>query len=70
MGYTTRNDSLTSVIHAWMPLGVSDLTAQSLGLPGVPYVIVIGRNGKTLYRGNDMKKALPVFRRQLAGAER
>jgi hypothetical protein len=45
-----------------MPLGVSDSLAKAMGVSRVPYVIVAGRGGAVLYRGDDMKTAAGKFR--------
>lgn len=62
---SVRADTLTGVVQAWMPLGVSDPTARELGVRRFPWFIVIGRDRKSAYSGPDPAPALSAFRRQM-----
>lgn len=58
---SARTDSLRGIVEGWMPLGISDPIARELGVRRVPYVIVI-KGGKAIYRGDDLEKAIKIFR--------
>lgn len=58
---TVREDSLSTVINAWVPLGISDSNVNKMGVRSVPYLMVVDKQGKTVYRGNDMIKAEQEF---------
>lgn len=60
--YSARGDSIRNVVRGWLPLGVSDQQAVAMGVSRVPYVIVLGRNGSVVYRGDDIKTAAWKFR--------
>lgn len=62
---SVRADTLSGVVQAWMPLGVSDPTARELGVRRFPFFIVVGRDGKKAYSGPDVAPALKAFRSQL-----
>lgn len=57
-----RSDSLKKTVRAWMPLGFADRRAMKMGLERVPFVIVTGRDGRQVYRGDDISEASRVFR--------
>lgn len=63
--YAARKDSFTKVVHAWMPLGISDSTAKVLGVHRAPWVIVIDKKKNVLYSGSDMSEATKLIRREL-----
>lgn len=58
-------DSLRKIINACMPLGTSDSLAVVLDVKRTPFFIVIGKNGKTAYRGDEIDKAESSFRNLL-----
>jgi len=60
--YAARGDSISRAVRGWMPLGVSDPQARAMGVVRVPYVIVLGRDGRVVYRGDDMRTATGKFR--------
>lgn len=60
--YGSMRDSLRNVVRGWMPLGVSDAQARKLGVSRVPYVIVLDRRGKAVYRGDDLEAAAARMR--------
>ena len=60
-----RGDSLTNAVQGWVPLGLSDMTLKDLGVRTVPYVIVIGKDGKAAYRGANMREAVTKMRGQM-----
>lgn len=60
--YPVRRDSLENCVHGWMPLGVSDHTAQQLGVGRIPYMIVYSKDGREVYRGDVMREAAKAFR--------
>ena len=59
--WPVRHDSLRRAVHGWMPLGLSDSVAISLGVGRVPTFIVLGRKGERLYNGQDRDKAAEIF---------
>lgn len=63
--YRMKRDSVRNAVRAWMPLGVNDETAASLGVARVPYEIVVDAKGKVVYRGDDFDQALTRFRREM-----
>ncbi len=60
--FAARWDSVKNAVRGWMPLGVSDPQARAMGVERVPYVIVVERGGKVIYRGDDMSDAAEKFR--------
>lgn len=60
--YSARTDTLRGAVRGWMPLGVSDGQAKALGVARVPYLIVVDRGGKIIYRGDKMQEAAAKFR--------
>lgn len=61
--YALKNDSLRSVLHAWMPRGIADKTMMELGVNGSPWWIVIGSDGKMQMSGKDGKSAIEKFKK-------
>lgn len=57
-----RQDSLAHSVRAWMPLGEADEKAITLGVERTPWFIVLGRNGKPSYQGQDVSKADKAYR--------
>lgn len=62
MVYTSRIDSLSGAVQAWMPLGLSDSQAVAMGVRGVPYLIVSDRKGNFIYSGRDASLAVRKMR--------
>lgn len=60
--YKIRNDSLKGIVRGWMPLGISDSTARTLGIRRVPFAIVADPQGRIRYRGSDLPEAARTFR--------
>lgn len=60
--YKIRRDSLRGAIRAWMPLGISDSTARTLGVRRMPFAIVADSKGRIRYRGSDLPHASRTFR--------
>lgn len=61
-----REDSLSGVVLAWNPLAELREEYIKMGVPRTPYYIVTGRNGKSLYRGDESSKAKEVFEKEMA----
>lgn len=59
-----RYDSLRNVVEGWAPLGLSDTQISQLGVRRLPFMIVVDRQGKVVYRGDDLGKASEEFKRQ------
>ena len=58
-----RQDSLKKVSRLWVPAGLADTTVMRLNVPRLPYFIVLARDGKQKYRGDDIEKAFSEFRK-------
>lgn len=63
--HTWRRDSLTAAVQAWVPLGLTDPQLEALGVPRTPWVIVIDRSGKAVYRGPDMSRGIDLLKKAL-----
>lgn len=59
----SRQDSLHTVIDGWIPLGISDARIRNLGIGRLPFVIVVDRKKKIVYRGDDLKQAEKEFKK-------
>lgn len=57
-----RNDSVSRILTAWMPLGTADRQAMRLGVSSTPFMIVVSGDEKQLYRGSDITEAAKAFR--------
>lgn len=55
-------DSMRKIINACMPLGLSDSVAVALDVPRAPWFVVVGKNGKTVYAGDNIDEADRKFR--------
>lgn len=58
-----RRDSIGAMRRFWLPLGLGDSLAISMGVRRMPYFVVIGPSGKELYRGDDWKQASETFKK-------
>ncbi len=63
--WPVRRDSLKTVIHAWMPLGLSDSIPISLGVGSIPRFVVIDRKGKAVYNGRHREAAAGRFEAEM-----
>lgn len=63
-----RQDSLQGlgVNRLWSPAGLADVQVMQLGVPRVPFFILIGPDGHQKFRGDGVAEAAAEFRR-LAG---
>ncbi len=61
--HAIMQDSVSKIVHAWMPLGVNDNVAVSLAVVSDPFYIVIDKKGKSIYRGDSHVKASEAFRK-------
>lgn len=62
---TIRNDSTAGVVRGWMPQGLADNNMAKLGIGRIPWWIVTDRNARQVYSGNDLKKAVSAFRKEM-----
>lgn len=60
-----RRDTVKAVVNAWMPRGVADSLAVSIGVARTPWFVVIGKGGKESYSGDDLKETLAAFRKDM-----
>lgn len=56
-----ETDTVTTIKRLWMPLGVVDNTALSLGIRRIPYYIVVDPKGNEIYRGDSSSEAVKQF---------
>lgn len=56
-----RRDTVEGISYLWLPLGVADSTAISMGIRRIPYFIVTDSALRETYRGDDWKKAIESF---------
>lgn len=58
-----RGDTIRNVARLWTPAGLADENIMKLGVTRSPFFIVMGPEGKQLYRGSEMDSAMNEFRR-------
>lgn len=56
-----KRDSLKNISRLWAPAGFADQAVMRLQVSGLPYYIVVDKNGKQVYRGADFKEAKTNF---------
>lgn len=57
-----RRDSLRGVYRMWAPMGNNDPELRLLKVPRLPFYIVFDKEGKQIFRGNELTGALQEFR--------
>lgn len=57
-----RQDTIEGLRRLWMPMGLADSLAITMGVRRVPLYIVVGPDGKELYRGDDWEKAATKYK--------
>lgn len=55
------SDTVPGYHRLWMPLGLADNAAISMGVRRIPFYIVIGKGGKEIYRGDSWEEASNEF---------
>lgn len=55
---TIRNDSIRNIRHLWAPESYQQSSLRHLTIPSLPYIIIIDKNGRQIYRGIDMNEAV------------
>lgn len=60
-----RRDSLKGSVRAWQPRGMAEEDMAKLGVARVPWYIVKDSKGKETYGGDDLKKAVAAFRKEM-----
>lgn len=56
-----RKDTIKDIGRLWLPLGIADSMALTMGVIRTPYYIVIDPKGKKAYAGDDWEKAVKTF---------
>lgn len=54
-------DTVPGMHRMWMPMGLADSVAISMGVRRLPYYIVVDSKGKEVYSGDDRSAALGKF---------
>lgn len=60
-----RRDSLKGIVRAWQPRGVAEEDMVKMGVARLPWYIVKDNKGKEIYAGDDLKKAVSAFRKEM-----
>ncbi len=60
-----RRDSLKGAVRAWQPRGLSEEEMSKMGVARVPWYVVKDSKGKETYGGDDIKKAMAAFRKEM-----
>lgn len=58
-----RADSIPGMKRYFMPLGIVDTVAMTLGVDRIPYYVAIGEKGNIRYSGSDWDKAVASFKK-------
>lgn len=56
-----KADTIPGLTRLWMPQGMADTTAISMGIRRVPYFVVVDAKGQTVYSGDNWKEAEKKF---------
>ncbi len=67
---SVRRDTVKGVVNSWIPRGVSDPKMIDMGVSRTPWFMVIGKDGKSTYAGDDAKEALASFRKEMRKKEK
>lgn len=57
-----KRDSLDKIKRFWVPVGMADSTIRLLKVNGLPYFIVLSKDGNQSYRGKELKEAISHYR--------
>ncbi len=60
-----RRDSLKGAVRAWQPRGLAEDVVVKMGVTRLPWFIVKDKQGKETYAGDDLKKAVTAFRKEM-----
>lgn len=60
---TVKRDSLKTVVRLWAPAGLADNTVRKLKVNGIPYFIVLEKDGSQAYRGKEFSDAKREFQK-------
>jgi len=67
---SVSRDTVKGVVNSWIPRGVSDPKTIDMGVSRTPWFMVIDKDGKSTYAGDDAKDALTAFRKEMKKKEK